>query len=66
MAADVGADVMRAELLLDQLHRAEDRPLRAAGAKAGRAGVDVVGDVGRRLSAGSRGAFGGARGASRP
>ena len=36
MAADVGADVMRAELALDQLHRAEDRPLRAAGAKARR------------------------------
>ena len=37
MAADIGGDVMRAELLLDQLHRGEDRPLRTAGAEARRA-----------------------------
>ena len=43
VAADVGADVVRAELALDQLHRGEDRPLRAAGAEARRARVDVVG-----------------------
>ena len=36
MAADVGGDVMLAELLLDELHRGEDRPLRTAGAEARR------------------------------
>ncbi len=36
MAADVGRDVVRAQLLLDQLHGGEDRPFGAAGAEAGR------------------------------
>ncbi len=36
MAADIGGDMVRAELLLHQLHRGKDRPLRAAGAKTRR------------------------------
>ena len=48
MAADVGGDVVLAELLLDQLGRREDRPLRAADAEAGRAArhdADQIGNV---------------------
>ena len=48
MAADIGGDVVRAELLLDQLHRGEDRPLRTADAEAGRARrhrLRQIGDV---------------------
>ena len=44
VAADVAAHVMRAELALDQLHRGEDRPLRAAGAERRRAAVHLAGD----------------------
>src|SRR5262249_2328018 len=44
MAADITADVMCAELALDELHRRKDRPLRAAGAERGRAPVHVAGD----------------------
>ncbi len=33
MAADIGRDVMRTELLFHELHRREDRPLRTADAK---------------------------------
>ena len=47
VAADVGADVVLAQLALDQLHRGEDGPLGAAGAKARRA----------RLHAGLQGAL---------
>ena len=43
VAADVGADVMRAEFALDELHRGEDRPLRAAGAERRRPAVHLVG-----------------------
>ena len=46
VAADIGRDVVLAELLLDQLHRREDRPLRAAGAEAGRTRRH---DLGQRL-----------------
>jgi len=44
VAADVGAHVVRPQLALDQLHRREDGPFRAAGAKARRPRVDAVGD----------------------
>jgi hypothetical protein len=40
MAADIGRDVMGSEILFDQLHGREDRPLGTTGAEAGgRAGT---------------------------
>ena len=36
VTADIRGDVMRAQFLLNQFHRHEDRPFRASGAKAGR------------------------------
>ncbi len=48
MAADVGGDVVLPELLLDQLHRREDRPLRTADAEARRPRRH---DFGQRLHA---------------
>ena len=41
--------VVRPEIAFDQLHRGEDRPLRAAGAERRRAAVHLVGDRGLRL-----------------
>src|ERR1700692_2971972 len=38
MAADIGADVQRARLALEQLHRGEERTLRTAGAQTRRPG----------------------------
>ena len=56
VAADVARHLVLAELLLDELHGREDRPLRAAGAEAGRADRDlllqllqVLVDIGGRL-----------------
>ena len=49
MAADVAAHVMRPELALDELHGGEDRPLRTAGAKRGRAAVHLSRDALLRL-----------------
>src|SRR5438067_1677329 len=37
MTADIGCDVMGAEILFDQLHRRKNRSLRTAGAEARRA-----------------------------
>ncbi len=44
MAADVGCDMVRAEFLFDQFQGREDRPLRTAGAEAGRARRDSAGE----------------------
>ncbi|MCY1226862.1 hypothetical protein D9M72_391120 [compost metagenome] len=44
VAADVGAHMVLADLALDQLHRGEDRALRAAGAEAGRARMHALVD----------------------
>ena len=44
VAADIGADVMLSQFALDELHRGEDRPLRAAGAERRRTAVHVVVD----------------------
>ena len=56
MAADVARHLVLAEFLLDELHRREDRPLRAAGAEARRPHrhlllqfLEVLVDVGGRL-----------------
>ena len=50
MAADVGADVRRADLALDELDSGKHRPLRAAGTKVRRPRRDVAGiGYGRRL-----------------
>ena len=50
MAADVGGNVVLAELLLDEFRRGEDRPLRAADAEARRTARHDAAEVGNLLS----------------
>ena len=49
VAANVDANVMRAELALDELHRGKDRPLRTASAERRRPTMHLAIDGGKRV-----------------
>src|SRR4030095_6631613 len=66
MAADVGRDVVRSELALDQLHGGEDRPFGTPGAEARRTRRHDLGERAGVLLFQGRGSVGGARAPAPP